>query len=439
MVSPTKKKMLMTLLTNVCRVMLALVFMLSGFVKAVDPIGFFYKSKEYAMALGIDILSDVWLLFFAMVLVGAEFVFGFFLLTGIYRKVMSVLVFVLMLLYTPFTLYVALENPVPDCGCFGDAFTLSNWWTFAKNVFLLLMSVVVFFNSKLYKRKISDKNRWMAVLYVLFYVILIEGMSVMHLPVIDFRPFAVGVNLRDAVLDKPAEYETVAIYEKDGVQEEFLAGALPDSSWNYIGARNKVVKPGRPALINDFSFIDLSSDYDVADEMLADTGFVALLVMETLEKADESRVDKINDIYDYCNDNNMGFYAVTSSGEEAVELWYKRTGAEYPFYWADDILLKTMVRSNPGLLLLKDGRIVNKWNISDVPEVNAMSNKDDLRHNSSAEYVRVMRGWRFWLLLFALPMAFILFVDMFTGSSRNEEGTGQSAPEKKEIEITDNK
>lgn len=412
MVSPTKKILLTTLLTNACRVLLAIVFMVSGFVKAVDPMGFFYKLKEYAAVFDITIFSDAWLLFFAIAVVAVEFVAGFFLLLGIYRKPVAVLVFLSMLIYTPFTLYLVIENPLSQCGCFGDALEFTNEESFAKNVFLLLMSAVVFFKTGLYRRCISGATRWLAVIFVLFYIVLVESISLWHLPVIDFRPFAIGVNLREAVVDTPSQYETVALYEKEGEQRTFAIGSAPDSTWNYIGSSSKLVTPARPATVQDFMFIDLATDYDAADDILADTGYVALLVMEQLETADESRVDKINDLYDYSREHEIDFYAATSSGEEAVALWGKRTGAEYPLYWADNDMLKTMVRANPGLLLLKDGVIVEKWRIDDVPE-NISASAQEGKKVWRVGYIKIMRGWRFWLLLFVVPMAFILFLDMF--------------------------
>ena len=158
--------------------MLAVVFMVSGFVKAVDPVGFMYKIKEYSGVLGVVDLPDFWMLFLALLLSGVEFIAGLFLLTGIYRKVVALLSLVLLLLYTPLTFYIALENPVPDCGCFGDAFQLTNWETFAKNLLLLFFAAVVCVKNRLYKRRVSGKNRWMVVLFAFSYLFLLEAVSV---------------------------------------------------------------------------------------------------------------------------------------------------------------------------------------------------------------------------------------------------------------------
>ena len=412
MVSPTKRILLTTLLTNACRILLAIVFLVSGFVKAVDPMGFMYKITEYATVFGFE-ASPSWMLFFALLFSGVEFVTGFFLLTGIWRRSVAIFTLLLLLFYVPLTLYIALKNPVNDCGCFGDALQLTNWQTFAKNLFLLVMAMVVVVKNTLYKQCLSSKNRWMAVLYVLLYVLLVEWMSVWHLPVIDFRPYAIGTNLREAVEDVPARYEVLSVYEKDGKEQTFTADSLPDSSWNYIGSSNRLVERGRRATVSDFYFIDSKTDYDFAPEILSDAGSVVLVVIESLETADESRVDKINDIYDYCRANGVAFYAATSSSASSVDVWSKRTGAEYPLLWADDIALKTMIRANPGLLLIKDGCVMEKWSIADVPDFDASSGNGIF--STKLDYVSIMRGWPFWLLLFALPVAIILFIDMFAG------------------------
>lgn len=369
----------MTLLTNACRVLLAIVFMVSGFVKAVDPVGFSYKLGEYATAFGIE-LSSAWLQFAAILIACAEFLSGLFLITGVYVLFTALLVFVVMLFYTPFTLYIALENPVPDCGCFGDAFLLSNWETFAKNLLLLLVSIPVCFRSSLIKRRVSAGNRWLVLFFGLAYIGLASGISAAHLPVIDFRPFAIGTDLRSAV--------------------------------------NATAMDGAP-LIGDFCFIDLASDEDISAAILENPGYTVLLVLPSLETADENRVDKLNDLYDFCKENGVAFYAATSSDEEEMSLWCKRTGAEYPLYWSDDVALKTMIRANPGVLLLHDGVVVEKWDAADVPLVDDMS-LDDFVRGKRVGYVAMMRGWKFWMLFFAIPMALILFSDVISGAAKRK-------------------
>ena len=428
MVSPTKKILLLTLLTNACRVLLAIVFMVSGFVKAVDPVGFCHQLKDYADAFGVTLFPPSWLQVVAVLLVAAEFVAGFFLLVGVYRRLVTTAVFAMLLVYTPLTLYIALENPVPDCGCFGSALQLSNWETFGKNVVLLLASLLLCVKGALFRSRVSSRNRWMAAIFAFFYIALLQYMSIMHLPVIDFGPFAPGTDLREAIMDHPSVHSVVAVYEKNGEQRDFATNELPDSSWSFIGSKTRLVSPARAATVRDFAFIDLATDEDFAAEILADTGYVGILAMESLATADESRVDKVNELYDFCTACGIPFYAATVSGEEQVQLWKKRTGAEYPIYWADDVMLKTMVRANPGFVLVHDGRVAGKWNMADIPSTDNMGSAAELLAESKGCVV-AMRGWRFWLLLFALPLAFVLFVDMFAGEKKAAAKAAESPAE----------
>ena len=167
-------------------------------------------------------------------------------------------------------------------------------------------------------------------------------------------------------------------------------------------------------------------------------GYVVLLVAPSLETADENRVDKVNDLYDFCKANDIPFYAATSSGEEAMELWCKRTGAEYPLYWADDVMLKTMIRANPGVVLVRNGVVAEKWNAADVPVSDDMTVAGFV-NGKRVGYVAVMRGLRFWLFFFAIPMGFILFADIISGTvariaSRRKSSKGDDAASDKNRE-----
>lgn len=358
------------MLANLCRLLLAAVFIVSGFVKAVDPKGLLYKLQEYAAVFSLDgtVLSDL-LMPLAIVLSAVEFVLGVMLLMGTNKRFSTVVTMLLMMLFTPWTLALAIWNPVQDCGCFGDAFRLSNWATFFKNVVLLLLASFLWVKRVRIIRFVSTRGSWLVTLFALLYIGTVEYYGINHLPLMDFRPFAVGADLNEGVRDIPAEYRLLYRYEKDGNVLELESEGAPDSTWNYLGTRNDVISEGVPARIQDFWFESMENGGDISEKLLSDSVYTCLLVIERVETADESRVDKINDIYDYCVDNNMPFYALTSSLDDEVALWRKQTGAEYPFYAADNLLLKTMVRSNPGLLVLKEGRVVAKWNMNDVPEL----------------------------------------------------------------------
>ena len=428
MVLRSKKSIFYTVLTNISRVLLALVLVLSGFVKAVDPKGTMYKLQEYADAFSIDIFSNDWLLFFAIILAAGEFLIGLFMLMGVYRRFVAFMAFLVFVLFTPFTLYVAMTDAIPDCGCFGDAVGMSATASFLKNLVLFLLALIVFLGRRRFVVNVSAKNRWMVVLFSVFYIAFVETISLSYIPVLDFRNYAVGNNLRELVQGESDTYKMVQVYEKDSVQRVFEMDSLPDETWLFVENRSLLVSEGRKPVIGDFSILDWESDYDVADDVLADTGFVCIVVSEFLEEASVGRVDKINDLYDYCLEYNVTFFAATSSDESDIELWRKRTGAEYPVYWADNMMLRGMMRANPGVVVLNDGVVVGKWNVANMPEAEQIMSPSSF-HKEKDEVFGI-DGKQFWALLLVAPLVLIAFIDLLTGRKKavKEVATGEDIP-----------
>jgi hypothetical protein len=258
----------------------------------------------------------------------------------------------------------------------------------------------------------------MAVLFSIFYIVLVEGISLYFVPVIDFRNYAIGNDLRELVQGENDSYEVVMTFEKDGEQRDFKQDSIPDETWQFVENRSVLVSKGKEPVIDDFSILDWENDYDVSETILADTGAVFIMVAEFLEEASVGRVDKINELYDYCLDNELLFVAATSSDEENVELWRKRTGAEYPIYWADNILLRNMIRANPGVLLIRDGVVTGKWNVWNMPDAEQMMllKNADKKIKIGALH---LDNTLFWILLFVLPMAVIVLIDLATGRKSN--------------------
>ena len=164
-------------------------------------------------------------------------------------------------------------------------------------------------------------------------------------------------------------------WEKNGEKKEFTLDNYPDSTWTFVDTRTILKEKGYEPAIHDFSMIDLNTGEDITDDVLTDIGYTFLLVAHRIEEADDSNIDLINEIYDYSVEHGYKFYCLTSSPEEQIELWKDKTGAEYPFCQMDDITLKTMVRSNPGLILIKNGTILNKWSDEDIPDEYVLTDK----------------------------------------------------------------
>lgn len=353
--------------------MLAVVFVFSGFVKANDPLGFQYKLGDYLLAFGMLEWFPEWVLMIATVaLATLEFMLGVYLLFGINRRFTSWLVVLLMGVMTPLTLYLALENPVSDCGCFGDAVILTNWQTFWKNVVLSIAAVIVLCMRKRMFRVVTPRSEWLVSINTLLYIIILSYYSLSNLPVFDFRPYRIGASIPQGMeIPEGAQtpvFETLFIMEKEGKRQEFSLDNYPDSTWTFVDRKTVIKEAGYEPPIHDFSLLRMADGEDVTDLVLADSGYTFLMVAHQLEKADDSYSDLLNEVYDYCREHGYTFYGLTASNEEVVGQWLDRTGGEYPFCNVDDITLKTMVRSNPGLMLLKEGVVLNKWANENIPD-----------------------------------------------------------------------
>lgn len=411
---------------SLCQFLLGAAFVFSGFVKAVDPLGFFYKLQDYLTAFGlIEWFPSGLPLLLGIVLSAAEFCVGVFLFLGIRRKIAPTLALLLMSVMTPLTLYLALENPVSDCGCFGDAWVLTNWQTFGKNIVLLLAAGTVFKWRARLVRFVTYKLEWMLSMYTILFVFALSSYCLRNLPILDFRPYKIGANIKAGMElpegAKPSVFETRFVLEKNGERREFTLDDYPDSTWTFVESRTVLKEKGYESPIHDFSMLSLDSGEEITDSVLSDKGYTFLLVTHRMESADDGNIDLINEIYDYSVERGYGFYALTASSEEEIELWRDKTGAEYPFCQMDDITLKTIIRSNPGLLLLKEGTILNKWSNGQLPDEYVLS--DDLEKLPLGERKQVsdVHTMGYVLLWFFVPLMLVIGLDVLVVRRRERE------------------
>ncbi|MCR5817483.1 MAG: triose-phosphate isomerase [Prevotella sp.] len=360
---------------NLCRLLLAVVFILSGFVKAVDPVGTQYKLEDYLEALHLGgFVPELALLAVAVVLSAVEFCLGIFLLFAMRRRSATVLTLVLMCIMTPLTLWLALADPISDCGCFGDAVVLTNWQTFAKNVVLLGAAVVVARWHKDMFRFVSETNQWIAINYSVLFILAVSALCLYDLPLFDFRPYHIGTDLR--------------------------------KGWNEM-------IEGKESPYADF-FIERSTDRsDITEDVLNDTSYVFLLVSPHLEVADDSRLDLINELYEYATEHGYSFYGLTASNEKAIAHWRDITGADYEFCLTDETTLRTIIRSNPGLLLLKNGVVIRKWSHNNLPEIDESLATAPLSTMEIGQMSgdSVPRKISFILMWFVLPLLILSIAD----------------------------
>ena len=363
---------LLKMIVNLCRIIVAVTFIFSGFVKAIDPIGTQYKLQDYLGAIGMaGILPNWTLLAVAVFLAAIEFCIGIFLLFAIQRRLISKLTVAFMAFMTMVTMWIVVADPVKDCGCFGDALHLTNTETLIKNIVLLVCSLAIMYRPLAMFRFVSKSNQWIVTNYTIVFILVSSGLSLYYLPIFDFRPYHIGVNIpRGMEIPKGAklpQFKTTFIMEKNGQRKEFTLDNYPDASWKFIDSKTVQTSEGYIPPIHDFSITDNKTGLDLTNSVLSHKGYTFLLIAPHLETADDSNFGDIDRLYEYAQSYDIPFYCLTASTTKAIKRWIDLTGAEYPFCITDEAVLKTIIRSNPGLLLLKDGTIINKWSHNNLP------------------------------------------------------------------------
>lgn len=403
------------MLVNACRFLLGATFVFSGFVKAIDPIGTQYKLQDYISAVGMGgIVPDIVTLLASVALSALEFSLGVFVLFAIRRHLVSKILVAFMAVMTLITVWIALFNPVKDCGCFGEALRLTNVQTLLKNIVLLAASVVVAWRPLRMYRFLSRSTQWIAINYTILFVLLLSAHCLYHLPLIDFRPYHIGMNIKKG-MEIPAgapqpEFETTFILQKNGVKKEFTLDNYPDSSWQFVDSKTVQTKEGYVPPIHDFSIQKADGD-DITDSVLTAKGYIFLLVSPHLEQADDSNFGDIDLLYEYCQERKIPFYCLTASTKKDIDHWADITGAEYPFCFTDETTLKTIIRSNPGLLLLKDGTIIRKWSHNDLPSSSSLNAPLSKLSIGAMPTTSLGETIMKVVLLFFIPLIILVFAD----------------------------
>jgi hypothetical protein len=393
----------------IARLFLGLAFLFSGFVKAVDPLGTAYKIDDYLHAFGWTYFSGISLIA-SIGLSAFEFFLGASLFLGIYKRTTSLFALVFMLILTPFTLYIVVANPVTDCGCFGDALHLSNGATFAKNLFLLIFALITYLrHNDSYNLFGPHSTFWVGV-WCLLFPLLVSTYSYLHLPLLDFRPYQIGNHLPELMNVPEGEskdsVEVEFVYRKDGKTSVFSLDEAPlnDTSWTFVDRTERIIHLGKQPLIHDFELRHPILG-NITDEVLQDTSYVFLMVSPKLEDMnykfvpDFLKVKKEADRYGY------RFLLLTSSPKSVVDDWKYEFDENMTVLSVDETTLKTIIRSNPGLMLLKGGTVFQKWSCRDIPDFDAVDkplNKTAFGHVAERTKPGVVGGL---LLFFFLPLS----------------------------------
>ena len=389
-------------LTWLMRIFTGATFIFSGFVKSIDPWGTFYKIQDYIGVMGIDLPTNLVLTgVFALCIY--EFCIGIFLLLGCYRKSSPYSALLLMLFMLPLTLWIALKNPVADCGCFGDAFIISNWATFWKNIVLTagIIWLIKFNNSCMCL--IRPYIQWIAFFVSAIFIIIIGLAGYIYQPLIDFRPYPIGSYLishdfddnsnfenspsednaplaEDSLQDFYSSEEMLFVYSKDGKEYYFtIQDELPDEEDGWIFVRRETSpvdksfnsgnnnntdsntnRDNSSEEAHSIQIWDSNGDKEVSQEVIANDGPQILLLMPDLKNVSMAETWKINSLYKWANDHGIDFIGVVSANIEEIENWKDISLAEYPLYTAEDTQIKMLARGNPAVVFVIDGKITWK-------------------------------------------------------------------------------
>ena len=366
------------LIASISRTLLGLVFIFSGVVKAIDPLGTVYKIEDYLKAFGgffTDLLPMAEVAAWCLIIL--ELLLGVCMLLNVRTQWTAWISLLFYMVMTPLTLYIALTNPVSDCGCFGDAIVLTNWQTFWKNVVLIILSILLVVLRKSVRQLWSNWMEMLIAALTIAVAIAFMAWTKHHLPIKDFRPYKMGNHL-PTLMEYPEDaapdvYEYSFVYAKDGVEQTFTLENYPkgDSTWTFVRQNSKLIQKGYEPPIHDFEIVNAYGE-DMTWDILESEEPVTLVVMYDLAKADKNQMAKVEALAsnlltsspDDLLASSPNFYILTGSGTDEIIAF----SMEYPslsecICTCDPVTLKTIVRANPGVIVLQNGVVIDKYNL----------------------------------------------------------------------------
>lgn len=369
----------MKAITNICRFLVGVLFIISGLIKANDAVGFSYKLDEYFTVFNTPWFTHISLPL-AMGISIMEVALGFALLVG-YRMVMVSWLLLLMIVFFGFlTFYSAYFDVVKDCGCFGDALHLKPWQSFGKDMALLILILPIFAQRKNIGPLFSERATNLATYGATLITAWFTWHCYQHLPVKDFRPFAIGKNINEGIKLPPGAVTDsvvmVFIYEKDGKQIELSTDQLGkvDSTYKFIDRKDKKIREGDVPHIHDFAIRD-DKDNDFTQDFMNRPDYIFMLVAYDMNKTNKTIQPRINDFVALCQQHDIEFFGLTSTPAAETDKFRHEFQSMFPYYYCDATTLKTIIRSNPGLVLLKNGTVIDMWHFNDLPSFDEVNKK----------------------------------------------------------------
>jgi hypothetical protein len=282
-----------------------------------------------------------------------------------------------MTFFTFLTFILALTNPVTDCGCFGDAIKLTNWQTFWKNIILFIPTLLLFLNRQKFKPLTNTFSEWYLTSVNFMLPVMLSVFCIIHQPLLDFRPYKTGTNIPEQMIipeDAPTdEYKTILIYEKNGITQEFTEDTYPwqDTTWKWVETKQKLVTKGYEPPIYNFSVTTLQGN-DITENLLTDSNYTLLIVAPKLESASLKGMKRMNELAMKADAIGYNVFGLTSSASGEIEEFISSFKPSFEICTVDETTLKTILRANPGLLILREGNILGKWNYRDAPKPEAL-------------------------------------------------------------------
>ncbi len=347
---PANKVRLRTAAVWVARLAVGLTFVVSGWAKAIDPWGFLIKVNEYLGVWGMELPREV-VLTGCVGLACVEFCTGILVATGSLKRAAVWLAAAMMVFMLPLTLYIALSDPVSDCGCFGDFLVISNWATFGKNVLLVLLIALLCIYNRAVRGLYPAPIQWLVVVMSLAFPMFLAFAGYHVQPLVDFRPYKTGTSF---FAEGTADGGTTYIYEKDGERRSFGLSELPDSTWTFVDVEDTEETDGYGFEVRD------ADGYDVNDELASMATPVLYLIVTEPDVQFLSRMYFANRLNEYADRHGTAMVGIAGASGARLDAWLELAKPHFPVYSAEDTSLKQLVRGDAALVYV-DAEGIIRW------------------------------------------------------------------------------
>lgn len=362
----------MNLLRALIRFLVGFLFLFSGFVKIIDPAGVGLIIQEYFKIIGLGNWYTFDLLIGALLSI-TEMLLGIGILLGLRMKLMIRGALALMIMFTLLTLYLAIFNPITDCGCFGEAVKLTNLETFIKDVILLVLLLFLYYQKDKFIPIAPPKWEWIFTALFILFLTTLSIYSYRNLPMIDFMEFKVGTNIRERLsfVSKTdlQKFETILIYSKDGKEYQFSVDQIPDSTYTFVDSKTVEKSKGHSLLPMDFAVSDKAGNY-ITDSLLSIKGSLFIATSPFAHAIGKRRSSRLNQLYDSLSKREIPMILLSGSPANENDSLIQNYNLKMPVYHADYKTLYTMNRSFGGVIYLYDATIISKWAVSQIPSKN---------------------------------------------------------------------